>query len=180
MSLKVVKSLVCGLLIAQVSTVAHAAESKVAADALAKCAAQTGLANASCVVAANTQLVERRLKAEKSLEALFSSCQTKIAALAAPQRKQLAAVASYCSQAAAANQASKKIAAIESTLKFQQDLTAFVASQTYVSKALEAKVASQKSAIKVNAAAIETVEANLSAASASIKPSYKNIAKKNF
>lgn len=180
MSLKVVKSLVCGLLIAQVSTVAVAAESKTAADALAKCAAQTGLANASCVVAANTQLVERRLKAEQNLAALFSSCQTKIAALGAAQRKQLASITSYCSRAAGANQASEKIKAIQAVLKFQGDLAAFVATQTYVSKALESKIAYQKQAIKENAVAAEKVEDDLAAASGPIKQSYKAITKKNF
>ena len=179
MSLKVAKSLLCGLLIAQVSTVAFAAPSKLANAEIAKCAAvkaQGPTAHTSCFVAANTKLIERRLNAEKNIASLFKTCELKFSKLSTGKE-----FAVCCREQGALRRKSINFVSIEETLKYQQGLAAFVAEKTAMAPATHSDlIAKQTEAIKENASFVENAEQQLAVASGPIKKSYKNITKKNF
>jgi hypothetical protein len=182
MSLNVIKSLICGLLVSQISTVSIAAPQNAASLAdseIAQCEAvkpKGATAHTSCIVSANTKLIERRLTAEKNILAIFAACSDQFTKV-----KNGKAFASWCQQEGEKRAKSVNQDAMLTSLAYQEKLLAFVTEQTFMSQQTrDGIVAKQTAAIQANSTKALNSEEQLNFVSTSVKKSYKTLTKKNF
>lgn len=179
MSLNILKSLVCGVIVAQISATAVAATKAgqtLASAEIVKCdAAKTSTdvnAHGTCLIAANTKIITRMHTAEVKIARLYAACEVKFKGF-----KAAAGLASWCKSEGASRKG--VVATIEKTLEYQKALE--VAFQKPVNEANRAsKAAEQIASIKNNAEYVIASETQLTTSESSIRKSYKAVTPKKF
>lgn len=178
---RIVKSVLCGLFISQISTVATASSSA-ASSALAELSAHCKAAQSDikaygpCVIETNTKMLVRLEQSEKEFIALMAKCQAKFKGV-----KRAEALRNWCvTQESDRQKTSFSLKSISEALENQSAQSALFAQRNLTVSTRHNIVQKQIQALKVNAQSVARSEEQVKTTAETLRKSYKEATGKAF